>query len=292
LGPHVIGTRVVVRRIVPGARGATGGLALTDVLGICTSWPDPALGPEAEVTIETDAGPVSFPAGLVVSGKPVPPRPSVRLRVGVREAELHTAGLFPGVEATPLGEWSIRWEPQPEGRLRKRANSALAVGSPGGPLTDGFASVATFYRERGRTPLLHVELDGDVEAAAVEAGWAPVPGDTAFLVASVAQLSRRLPEPELPVVVDGPEVHVETGTATGRAALDGDWVGLHDLAVDPAHRRQGLAGRVIASLLDVAAEQGVRTAWLHVELDNSGARALYDGLGFAEHHRMRYLTLA
>ena len=38
LGPHVVGQRVVVRRVVRGETGPSGGPAMTDVLGICTSW--------------------------------------------------------------------------------------------------------------------------------------------------------------------------------------------------------------------------------------------------------------
>jgi len=71
LGPHVVGQRVVVRRIVPGETGPTGGPAFTDVLGTCESWSD------AEVVVRTEEGDeVRIPTGLIVSGKPVPPRPS------------------------------------------------------------------------------------------------------------------------------------------------------------------------------------------------------------------------
>jgi ribosomal protein S18 acetylase RimI-like enzyme len=79
--------------------------------------------------------------------------------------------------------------------------------------------------------------------------------------------------------------------ADGQATLDGDWLGLHGLEVDPAHRRRGLARAVLAELLEWGAEQGATTAWLHVETDNIAARALYESMGFTAHHRMRYLTL-
>ena len=38
LGPHVVGLRVVVRRVLPGETGPTGGPAMTDVLGVCEAW--------------------------------------------------------------------------------------------------------------------------------------------------------------------------------------------------------------------------------------------------------------
>lgn len=258
------------------------------MLGVCTSWGDD------QAVIERDSGrspgPVEVPIAAIVTGKPVPPRASVRQRVSAREAELHTAALFPPVEVVPLGAWSIRWEPRPVGRLRKRANSCLAMGSPGMPTAEALDRVAAFYSSREREPLVQVEQDSDVEREVGAAGWRPVPGDAAFLVASVAQVRRRLPAGDLPLTVDGTHGLVDVPAAVGRSGIDGDWIGLHDLAVDPAHRRQGLARRVIATLLEHAAEQGVGTAWLHVETDNEPALALYDSLGFAEHHRCRYYT--
>ena len=40
LGPHVVGLRVVVRRLLRGRTGPTGGPAMTDLLGVCLSWAD------------------------------------------------------------------------------------------------------------------------------------------------------------------------------------------------------------------------------------------------------------
>ncbi|MFD5644299.1 GNAT family N-acetyltransferase, partial [Streptomyces anulatus] len=37
---------------------------------------------------------------------------------------------------------------------------------------------------------------------------------------------------------------------------------------------------------------GGRAAWLQVEEDNEGARALYDGMGFAAHHRYHHYRSA
>src|SRR5688572_22882263 len=92
LGPHVVGTRVVVRRLVPGETGPTGGPAMTDVLGVCLRWSD------GECVVQPDSGPaVSIPVRLIVSGKPVPPRPSVRQRVSPREVHRHVASLWPDV---------------------------------------------------------------------------------------------------------------------------------------------------------------------------------------------------
>ena len=75
LHPGLIGQRVVVRARVPGEAGPTGGPLFTDVLGILEEWAAGVL------TIRTATEEiVEIPAALVVSGKPVPPRPERRRR--------------------------------------------------------------------------------------------------------------------------------------------------------------------------------------------------------------------
>jgi N-acetylglutamate synthase len=73
LGPQCIGRRVVVRRILPGQQGPTGGPAMTDVLGVMESW-------DAQTTtVRTASGDlVTIEIAHIVSGKPVPPRPTRR----------------------------------------------------------------------------------------------------------------------------------------------------------------------------------------------------------------------
>lgn len=298
LGPHVVGQRVVVRRLVPGETGPTGGPAFTDVLGVCTSWGDSSL------VVQPESGdPVTIPLPLVVSGKPVPPRASPRLRVSVLDAELRTAALG-GIETTPLtpaGEWQLRYEPAPVGRVRNRFNTCLGVGDPGLPLASAAEAVRAFYVERDRPPRIQVELGSDAEHGLRELGWAPVPGrDSHFLLASLARVRRNLgagasgPAEAVRLDVDGPRAAATVGApgavlARGEAGVDGDWIGVHNLTVEPAYRRRGLARAVLAELLEWGAEQGATTVWLHVQTDNEPALALYDGLGFAAHHTCRYL---
>ena len=73
LGPHVVGQRVVVRRVLRGEVGPTGGPAMTDVLGTCESWADGVMTVRRE-----DATIVEIATADIVSGKPVPPRPPRR----------------------------------------------------------------------------------------------------------------------------------------------------------------------------------------------------------------------
>ena len=218
----------------------------------------------------------------------------MRHRVSTRAAEQHTLTLWPGVETEPLGEWVLRTDPAPVGRLLKRANSCLAIGDPGVDLAAAADRVRAFYGARDRQPLAQVELDSDIDTALGAAGWDPVPGgDAHFLMASLSRALRAAGTADagVRVSVDGDRVLAEIdGVASGRATLDGDWLGLHGLTVEPAHRRCGRGTAVIAALLEWGAERGATTAWLHVEVDNEPGLALYEGLGFATHHTCRYLT--
>lgn len=57
---------------------------------------------------------------------------------------------------------------------------------------------------------------------------------------------------------------------------------LSALAVDPAWRRRGIAGRLLAWVYDRARSGGFDRVTLHVWADNAEARALYAGEGFEE----------
>lgn len=289
LGPHVVGQRVVVRRVLPGETGPSGGPAMTDLLGICESWE----GGTATIRAE-DGTLVEIATADIVSGKPVPPRPSVRSRTGVREAESHAAVLWTGVDREPLGEWELRSVPVPDGRLRKRANSCLAIGEPGLGFAEAEAAVRTWYAARDRPPMVQVEQGSDTEARFLTDGWQPVDGgDAGFWMGSVSRALRLgATAPAAGVLtVDGPRMEVSTEGAAVLGGIDGDWVGVHGLHVDEDRRRQGLATSVLRTLLDAAAERGALTVWLHVETDNEPAIRLYEGLGLTEHHRCRYLAL-
>jgi ribosomal protein S18 acetylase RimI-like enzyme len=262
---------------------------MTDVLGICESWAD-----GVAVIRREDGSTVTIRTADIVSGKPVPPRPSVRQRVSAREAESHAAPHWPGVVREALGEWELRTEPEPKDRVRKRANSCLAMGDPGVSFAEAEAVVRAFYTERERPAMVQVEVGSEIDDWFSEAGWTVVPGgDSLFLLGSVSR-ARRLgadPTDAVSLRVDGPRAHaVIPDRAFAKAAVDGDWLGIHDLYVDPEHRRLGLARSVMATLLEWGAEQGATTVWLHVEMDNDPAIALYEALGLSMHHGCRYLA--
>ena len=299
-----MGQRVVIRRLVRGETGPTGGPAFIDALGICTAWGDGVM-----TLAPADDAPIEIPLADIVSGKPVPPKPSHLMRVPAREAELRGLTLVPGVETAGLGEWVLRSSPDTGARLLKRANSCLAMGSPGRPFSEAVAGVLAFYAERGRAPMAQVERGSELEASFADAGWVPLGrGDASFQAAPVSRLHRLLssltrdaapvvevrgaPATSLEPTESTARVTIELRHASGSAVLDGDWLCLHGLSVDAEHRRRGLATAVLAELVEWGAERGARTAWLHVETDNAPALALYERLGFSEHHAVRYVVPA
>ena len=55
---------------------------------------------------------------------------------------------------------------------------------------------------------------------------------------------------------------------------------IHDLAVTPAHRRQGAATALLAELTAIAQASGGRRIRLEVRVDNESARRFYEHHGF------------
>lgn len=290
LGPHVVGRRIVVRRVVRGETGPSGGPALTDLLGTCLAWGD------GECVVQPDAGgdPVTIALADVVSGKPVPPRASTRLRVSAAEAQRRAMALWSDLETEPLGDWVLR---RSAGSTNRRANSVLAAGPAGLPDDRAHDAVVDFYSARGQRPIAAVLPDSPEDALFRSRGWVleSHDADTVFELAGVAAVQRRLPRSPLPdASLEGDDRLVTAtlldGAATGVAAYADDWVGFRSIEVDPAHRRRGLGVAVMAALLEWGAERGATTAYLQVLGDNEPALALYDRLGFVEHHRYRYLA--
>jgi len=269
---------------VPGETGPTGGPAFTDILGVCTSWAD------GIAVIERESGEqVSVPVAEIVSGKPVPPRPNVRLRIGVREAELLSAAIFPGTTSEPLGEWVLF---DHEVSVRRRPNSALAIGDPGVGLDEAIDRVESYYRSRHKRPRVKIEVGSAVEEAVVARGWVE-DVTVGFQLAGLAATRRLLPPPvedaRVEIQANDAQVLITLGdTARIMGTMERDWLAIHDLEVAEPHRRQGLATKALATLLEWGAERGARAAWLHVETNNAPGLALYEGLGFTEHHRCRY----
>ena len=321
LGPHCIGQRVVVRRLLPGQTGPSGGPAMTDLLGVMETWRPPT------TTVRGEDGSVTEIAlADIVSGKPVPPRPSPRMRVTPERACRLSNASWPAVHVEEVGDWLLR----ASGGFSARANSVMAVGDPGLPVAEAVEMALAFYEAR-RLPAWAQVVVGSEDAGWFEdAGWVlarPGEADSEFQLGSVAQASREvrrllpatapvaevsatvspawlandaraLAHPEDAVaVLEGPEqvgfvslLDYGVVVAKGRVATDGDWAGITDVWVSPDHRRRGLALVVVDAMLTWSAERGAGTAYLQVRGDNAPGLALYAGLGFRTHHTYRYLA--
>ncbi|MFC9706258.1 GNAT family N-acetyltransferase [Streptomyces sp. NPDC056943] len=310
-----VGKRVSVRYVTD---SAAAGEKFTDAVGVLTSWDSGVL-----LITRKSGEAVRIAESSLVAGKVVPPAPARRRGPSATFPELAraTARAWQPVESEPLGEWTLR---AADGFTR-RANSALPLGDPGVPVAEALTRVREWYAARklpayvqtatgaeGTQELLCAELDRhgwrrEVSAQVQIGALAPI-GDQDADVSAV-RLSRtvdeawlgryqRFGEPSpavLPVLASGPSVWFasvagtgEVPAAIGRCVVDGRWAGFMAVEVDPALRRQGLATTVMTALARQALDEGASAAWLQVEADNDGARALYDGMGFAVHHHYHH----
>jgi ribosomal protein S18 acetylase RimI-like enzyme len=294
---------------------------MTDLLGVLESWSPPT------TTVRSEDGTLTEIAlADIVSGKPVPPRPSTRMRVTPERACLLSNASWPAVHTEELGDWLLR----ASGGFSARANSVMAVGDPGLPFDDAVARAVEFYAAHRLPAWAQVVVGSETGSQFVSAGWVtarPGEADSEFQLASVAQASRAvrrlvprtappafvrttvssewlandaraLAHPDDAVaVLEGPTdvgfvslVEDDVVVAKGRVACDGDWAGITDVWVASSHRRRGLATVVMAELLGWSAERGAATAYLQTRGDNTPALALYEALGFRTHHTYRYLA--
>ncbi|MCX4819184.1 GNAT family N-acetyltransferase [Streptomyces sp. NBC_01142] len=318
--PTDVGKRVSVRCLTDPGAGAE---KFTDTVGVLTSWDAGVL-----VITRRTGNSVRIPESSLVAGKVVPPAPARRRGPAADFEELArvTARAWRPVESERLGDWELR----ASSGFTRRANSVLPLGDPGLPLDEALARVRAWYGERelpayiqtatgaaGTQEELCAQLEArgwhrEVSAEVLTGGLAPV-GDLDADVSPV-RLTRSVddawlrryqrftaPGPHVRQVLgSGPSVwfaSVPAGvgsppTAIGRCVVDGRWAGFMAVEVDPAHRRQGLATTVMTALARRALEEGASAAWLQVESDNDGARALYEGMGFATHHRYHYFRSA
>lgn len=287
------GDRVVVRHLLPSGQA-------TDVIGTLVCDGDPLI-------VERNGAQHAIPRDAIVAFKAVPPRP---IRASeIRSLDLARARSWASLERDWVDGWLCRAAPGVPGN---RASCAAPL-HPDASL-DRLDGVRAWFAARDLP--LHLTLsdrllpgaarltpvvqptdvltattgagvpDGSVRFAdAPDAPWLAVTRADASLVASVegAVLFASLAGP------DGPPA------AVGRLALTADaagslWGGIGSMAVAPEHRRQGLATTLIHALVARAAQEGAARVFLEVTGENTGAQALYRGLGFTAHHGYHYWT--
>ncbi|MFE0171466.1 GNAT family N-acetyltransferase [Streptomyces sp. NPDC059002] len=309
--PTDVGKRVSVRRV---SEASEPGGKFTDTVGVLTSWDDGVV-----LITRRNGESVRIAEETLVAGKVVPAAPARRRGPAASYEELArvSARAWQPVESERLGDWELR----AASGFTRRANSVLPLGDPGLPLAEALTRVRDWYAARelpayiqtatgaeGTQEMLCAELEAhgwgrEVSARLHIGGLAPV-GDLDADVTGV-ELSRSCDEAWLRRYkrfgVPGPHVHKVLASgpsvwfasvpgsdgspaAIGRCVVDGRWAGFMAVEVDPAYRRRGLATAVMTALSRQALSEGASAAWLQVEDDNDGARALYDGMGFAAHH--------
>ena len=234
------------------------------------------------------------------------------------DLERLAARTWRGLEQERFGDWVLR----ASGGFTGRANSALVVGDPPGPLPDAIAAVAHWYEQRGLRPMAQVPLPGAerADAAFAAAGWttvedvlvltgttdgwaepavpvelAPEPDDAwltgyRYRGTPLPPMAREVllaaDEPVFAAVRLDPEPAPLAAVARG-AVADG-WLVVTAVTVDERYRRRGLATAVMAALGSWGRSCGARSCLLQVVESNAPALALYQRLGFTEHHRYHY----
>ena len=290
---------------------------MTDVLGVCVSWADGRC-----VVRREDGDLVEMATADIVSGKPVPPRPSVHRHLGAEQADRLALPGWQPVESEPLGEWVLR----ASGGFSSRGNSVLALGDPGLPLDEALGRVEQWYGERSLPPRAHVHPGGREAEVFARAGWTSY-DETLLMLASVARVLRQLPRPpsrtssrstagpSMPggwrptsaqrrygesarAVMESRRGHLRhrqgragrrarpraeaRSTATGSASRRS--------GPSPDLRGSGLGSAVLRSVLDWGAERGATTTYLQVVAANTAAQELYEANGYDVHHRYGYLV--
>lgn len=266
---------------------------LTDVVGHLEALtPTVIVRPKSGDDVEID------PAD-VVSVRELSHRP-------VRNSEIraleHAAALaWPGTEQ----HWQDGWLLRAGSGHTSRANSAVPLLFSSS--TEALSQIVSWYAGRGLPPwlalperLLPIKSPGVKQTRVLVCDLFPAPLPPGVALAATPDerwlrvYERDVPPDILTAVIDGTVVFATVGDAVGRGAVttapDGTrWLGVSCVRVAESARRQGLARGVFAALSAWGAEQGATRAYVQVLEDNAPAQALYESLGFALHHRHRYV---
>ncbi|MFI8087309.1 GNAT family N-acetyltransferase [Streptomyces sp. NPDC086080] len=312
-----VGKRVSVRSLIE--HGLLGE-KFTDTVGVLTSWDNGVLRITKKSGDSVRVAESALVAGKVVPSAPARRRGPA---ASYEELARVTARAWRPVESERIGDWELRAADGftrransvlPLGDPGMPLDDALTA-VRGWYAARGLpAYVQTATGAEGTQELLCAELErrGWVREVTAELWVGPLApvadlgGEPSGVVlarqadeAWLARYQRKgVSEVALRVLGSGPSVWFATvpdgtgapgGTnaapaAIGRCVVDGRWAGFAAVEVDPARRRQGLATAVMAALARRALDEGASAAWLQVEDDNAGARALYERMGFAAHH--------
>jgi GNAT superfamily N-acetyltransferase len=217
--------------------------------------------------------------------------------------------------------WSRGWLLRANHGFTRRANSALPLRPIQGSLDEVVAAAYDWYGARGLPLRVSCPLPARqaLDDALAKRGF-PALVDVAVLVAALSTVPSSTEPVEIAPVPsadwlagyhyrDAAEVpdhgrailtrHDRVGFATVRRAgavagvargvVDGDWLGVTAVEVDPRVRRTGVATSLLGALRDWAMrEHGASRSYVQVETTNDAAIRLYARLGYWHHHVYRY----
>ncbi|MDH3194605.1 MAG: GNAT family N-acetyltransferase [Acidimicrobiia bacterium] len=153
-----------------------------------------------------------------------------------------------------FGEWFVVAGPHPA----RRANSVDPLGDPGRSRDPALDLAGGFFRSHGKSVLVKV---------------AAVPGEGQEVEPLVVSRSFRHRDPSAVIeetmpASGGPPARAIAsapgGFWRGRAVGIDDWIGIFDLATEPAVQRRGLGRTVLDALLAWGADQGARLAGVSI----------------------------
>jgi N-acetylglutamate synthase len=310
--PSDIGRRVVIRYRLPDRGRAT------DVLGRLEEWEDGTLSVR-----RADGGTVAVRAADVVAAKVVPPRPVIRR--DVRALEAAAAGGWQALETAHIGGWLLRAAGGFTGRANSclpLASPGVPLAEAVAAVERWYDLRGLVPAFQVPTPI-GMDLDEYLDAA----GWPAAAEDVLVMVASVEAVAagrqtdvpevavadvpdvawleayhyrgQNLPADALPVLMNadpvgfasvdqhGSRVAVARGAVSN--APDGRrWLGVTAVEVAAHARRQGLGRLVMAGIAVWGRRRGATDVYVQVAEPNTEGMAVYERLGFTEHHRYHY----
>ena len=182
LGPADVGTRVMVRHLLPDGRA-------TDVLGVLETWggaADPGSMPQASVR-RSDGHVVTVPIADLVAGHRIPAPPQRPRAADVADLVLEDIAAvgWQAPDEHRVGGWLLR----AAGGFTGRANSVLPLGDPGIPVDEALAAVSAWYAERALPARFQVPLPAraELDDALAERGWTAY-NPTDVLVADISDV--------------------------------------------------------------------------------------------------------
>jgi ribosomal protein S18 acetylase RimI-like enzyme len=239
----------------------------------------------------------------------------------IRKIEELSLNAWPAVQTLLVGGWAVRFA----GGYTRRANSVIPLYPIQGDPDTQISACEALYRARGLpvnfkmnsacTPpdlderlaargyafdahtsvqVLDLEhTDFALPANMTFSAWSGADWQAAFhrmhhLEGETALKHARILEQIIPTACYAALEADGKIAACGLGVLQDGYLGLFDIITDETQRRRGYGRQLMDGLLAWGKQQGARTAYLQVMLNNPPALALYAGLGFREVYRYWY----